>query len=207
MERLSLFPTDIFIFHNKDINNDQLIVDLEEYADLVKQSSTLSFIRNIHDKPKMNTLFTWINSCLDEIKTSEKYDCDKFEITSSWFNRAMPNSGMAQNYHRHSMSFFSGVYYLTDGAHTVFEDPVIHRTQAELEVLRFDHSPIEYSTAEPGKLIIFPSWLYHTSMPHYGSKDRYIISFNTMPTGYVNYNLATDSVAHITVETKDKRFE
>jgi len=26
-----------------------------------------------------------------------------------------------------------------------------------------------------------------------------------MPAGYVNYNLATDSVAHISIETKDKR--
>lgn len=207
MNRISLFPTDIFTFYNKNINNENLILNLENYADLVKQSSTLSFIRNIHDKPEMSDLFNWISLCLDEVKVSEKYDCDRFDITSSWFNRSLPNSGMAQNYHRHSMSFFSGIYYLTEGSHTVFEDPVLHRTQAELEVLRFDYSPREHTVAEPGKLVIFPSWLYHTSMPHYGSKDRYIISFNTMPTGYVNYNLATDSVAHITVETKDKRFE
>lgn len=205
MDIVNIFPTELFVFRNKNINNDNLIVQLEKYADQVKQSSTLSYIRNLHDKAETKELFDWFRSCLEEVRVSQKFDCDKFEITSSWFNRALPNSGMSQNYHRHSMSFFSAVYYLTSGAPTVFEDPVIHRTQAQLEVLRHDFQPYEYIQPEPGKLVIFPSWLYHTSVPHIANHDRYIISFNTMPTGHVNYNLATDSVAHLTVETKDKR--
>lgn len=204
MERLALFPTELFVFKNPGIDNNSLIAHLEKYADQVKQSSTLSYIRNLHDKEETQELFNWFKDCLEEVRKTQKYDCDKFEITSSWFNRALPNSGMSQNYHRHSMSFYSAVYYLTTGAPTVFEDPVLHRTQAQLEVLRYDYKPHEFIHAEPGKLVIFPSWMYHTSMPHFANNDRYIISFNSMPTGHVNYNLATDSVAHITIETKDK---
>jgi len=143
MKTVSLFPTDLFEFHNTEIDNTALIPLLEDCADQVKQSSTLSFIRNIHDNKNFTTLFSWISDCLQQVKESQKYDCDSFEITSSWFNRAMPRSGMNQNYHRHSMSFFSGIYYLTDGAPTVFEDPVIHRTQAQLEVLRDQYAPRE----------------------------------------------------------------
>jgi uncharacterized protein (TIGR02466 family) len=207
MEVLNLFPTEVFVFKNLTIDNSNLIINLEKFADQVKQSSNISYIRNIHDKQETKELFDWCKNCLEEIRLKNRYDCDQFEITSSWFNRALPNSGMCQNYHRHSLSFFSAVYYLTDGSPTVFEDPVIHRTQAQLEVLRKDFNPYEYIQPEPGKLVVFPSWLYHTSLPHVTGKDRYIISFNTLPTGYVNYNVATDSVAHITLETKEKKYD
>lgn len=205
METLALFPVNFFVFRNTHIDNRQLISQLEVYADQVKESSNISYIRNLHDKPEVSEVFEWFDECLEQVRINQKYDCDKFDITSSWFNRALPQSGMSQNYHRHSMSFFSAVYYLTDGAPTVFEDPVLHRTQAQLEVLRFDYKPFEYIQPEAGKLVIFPSWMYHSTVPHIANNDRYIISFNTLPTGHVNYNLATDSVAHITVETKDKR--
>jgi uncharacterized protein (TIGR02466 family) len=102
------------------------------------------------------------------------------------------------------MSFFSAVYYVTDGSPTVFEDPVKHRTEAQLEVLRHEYAPHHFVEAVPGKLILFPSWLYHSSTPHFGNEDRYVISFNVMPTGAINYNLATDSVANIEVHNKEK---
>ena len=101
------------------------------------------------------------------------------------------------------MSFYSGVYYLTEGASTVFEDPVIHRTQAQIEVLRKDYNPSEYIIPEPGKLVLFPSWVYHLSQIHLGKNSRYIISFNTMPAGKINYNSAADSKANIEIRNND----
>lgn len=95
------------------------------------------------------------------------------------------------------MSFYSGVYYLTEGAATIFEDPVIHRTQAQLEVLRKKHDPLEYIIPVPGKLVLFPSWVYHMSQMHIGKQSRYIISFNTLPAGRINHSTAADSKAYI----------
>lgn len=206
MNKIKLFPIELFEF-KKEFDFDQIIVDCEKYADLIKHSDVISSMRNLHDKPELKELFDWFRQCLDEIRLKQKYDCDSFEITSSWFNRSLPRSQMSLNLHRHSMSFFSAVFYLTEGSPTVFEDPVIHRTQAQLEVLREldkDSSPHQNIEAEPGKLIIFPSWLFHFSAPHIGDKDRYVISFNTMPQGLVNYKLATDSVASIKILNKDK---
>jgi len=207
MEKVKLFPTDLFVFRNPTFDNNLMIEHCEKYADRMKESETLSSMRNLHDKTELQPLFSWFKECLEEIRISCHYDCDRFDITSSWFNRAMPHSGMKLNVHRHSMSFFSAVYYLTDGAPTVFEDPVIHRTQAQLEVLRIhdeESSPHQTVNAEAGKLVIFPSWLFHFSAPHNGDKDRYIISFNTMPAGDVNYNIATDSVASIEILNREK---
>lgn len=203
MERLELFPTDVFVFYNKNIDNQSLIEKLERLDNVqVKKSTTLSMLVDLRHHEDFKDLFNWFRECLEEIRVKQQYDCDKFEITNSWFNVALAGYDMYQNYHRHSMSFFSAVYYLTDGSPTIFEDPVIHRTQAEIEVLRMNYEPWIFSDAEPGKLIIFPSWLYHSSKIHLGESNRYIISFNSLPTGKINYNLATDSKVIVRIDNE-----
>ncbi len=200
MEVLELFPTEVFVFENTAVNNTQLVDYLQTLDNVeIKKSTTLSILVDLRKHDQFKDLFLWFDQCLDEVKTHMKYDCDELTITNSWFNVALTGYSMHQNVHRHSMSLLSAVYYLTEGSPTVFEDPVIHRTQAQLEVLRHGYNPFYSSDAKPGKLVIFPSWMYHSSMPHIGSNNRYIISFNCLPSGKINYNLATDSKAHIRI--------
>jgi uncharacterized protein (TIGR02466 family) len=201
MNRLELFPTTFYEFKNTDIDNDQLITKLKKYSDKVKLGHVISSLHVLHNKPEFTELFSWIGSCLESVRVEEKYDCDRFDITNSWFNVSKAESAMAMNYHRHSMSFYSGVYYTTHGAPTVFEDPVIHRTQAQIEVLKHDYRPTHEIFPEPGKLIIFPSWIYHYSWPHTENFDRTIISFNSLPAGEINFNLANDSKVHLEVKS------
>lgn len=200
MEIVNLFPTEIFVFKNSEINNTALISKTERLDHVeIKTSSTLSMLYDLRKEQEFKPLFTWFTECLMQVKEKMEYDCEGFEITNSWFNVALAGHDMYQNYHRHSMSMYSGVYYMTHGSPTVFEDPVIHRTQAQIEVLRNNYNPTYESQAEPGKLVIFPSWMYHRSLPHLGENNRYIISFNSMPYGKINHNLATDSKANIKV--------
>jgi uncharacterized protein (TIGR02466 family) len=200
MEILNLFPTEFFVF-NSNIDNYQLLTMLEKFKDVpVKRNSNISVLAELHSNEDFKPLFDWFRECLEEVRTTMKYDCDKFEIVNSWFNVSISGEQMYQNYHRHSMSFFSGVYYVTEGSPTLFEDPVMHRTQAQLEVLRKDYNPSIHLDAVPGKLVIFPSWVFHSSPTHLGSLDRYVISFNTLPTGKINYQLATDSRTFIKVK-------
>lgn len=200
MEVLNLFPTEIFVFKN-NFDNAALIDRLKHLDNtVIKKTTTVSILYDLRNHPDFAELFAWFHDCLEQIRVKCTYDCDAFNITNSWFNVAVEGHSMYQNYHRHSMSFFSAVYYLTDGSPTVFEDPVIHRTQAQLEVLRTEFTPEYNSTAEAGKLVIFPSWMYHRSLPHMSSNDRYIISFNSLPVGKINHNLATDSRAFIRID-------
>ena len=84
------------------------------------------------------------------------------------------------------------------GAPVGFEDPVMPRTMNQLEVLRTDgYAPFEYIAPMPGKLLLFPSWLYHWTKPHIDNFERWNISFNVLPTGKINYNVGTDSTANI----------
>lgn len=200
MEIINSFPTEIFVFRNPEIDNQSLVNILKTLDNVeIKQSTTLSMLYDLRKLESFKGLFDWFNQCLEEVRTTMKYDCDSFEITNSWFNVALAGYNMHQNYHRHSMSFFSAVYYLTDGAPTLFEDPVNHRTQAQLEVLRHDYRPSIPSIAEPGKLVIFPSWMMHSSQMHLDPTDRYIVSFNSLPAGKINHSLATDSKANIRI--------
>lgn len=200
MEVLNLFPTEVFLFKNNTVDNDRLIAVLERLDNIeIKKTSTLSMIVDLRKYDEFKELFSWFDECLGSVKDHMKYDCDSLEITSTWFNVAISGYQMFQNVHRHSMSMWSAVYYLSEGSPTEFEDPVIHRTQAQLEVLRFDYNPFYKINAEPGKLVIFPSWMYHSSLPHLGDKNRYIISFNSLPNGRINYNLATDSKATVRI--------
>lgn len=200
MEIINTFPTELFIFRNQNIDNAALVDTLKTLDNVeIKKSTTLSMLYNLNNLEEFKDLFKWFEQCLEEVRVSMKYDCDSFEITNSWFNVALSGYNMYQNYHRHSMSFFSAVYYLTEGAPTLFEDPVFHRTHAQLEVLRKEYKPSIPLSAEPGKLVIFPSWMMHSSRPHIGSADRYIISFNSLPSGKINHTLATDSKANIKV--------
>ncbi len=195
----SAFPTDLFLFDNSSIQHDKLIEAIKLSNHAVKHSGVISLLQDFRNDYLFLELFTWFNECLEQIRTYMDYDCEKFTITNSWCNISLAGSGMGLNFHKHSLSFLSGVYYLSDGAPTVFEDPVIHRTQAQIEVLRKNYRPIHTVPAQQGRLCIFPSWMYHGTLAHWDNNDRYVISFNAMPDGKINYETATDSKGHIKI--------
>jgi len=203
MDKINLFPVSIYSFNNDTLDNDKLISLLDD--ETFGEHNALSSIDNLHVKDQFCGLFNWINSCLNMLKDDHKYDCDMLEISSSWANKYYRNSDMYHAPHRHSMSLWSGIYYLTEGAPTVFEDPVFQRTHAQIEVLQHEFSPFYRINPEPGKLILFPSWMYHSTMPNFDDTDRYTISFNVLPTGKINYNLARDSIAVIKLESTIKK--
>lgn len=201
MEIKQFFPVEFFVFKNADINNARLISELEKLDNVeIKRTTTISLLVDLRHNEKFKELFDWFEQCLDQIRTTMNYDCEKISITNSWVNVALPKYNMHQNYHKHSMSFYSAIYYLTDGSVTEFEDPVQERSRAQLEVLRENYHPWEKIIPEPGKLVVFPSYVYHRSDTHVGETSRYIISFNTLPSGKINHKLATDSRAEVIVK-------
>jgi len=201
MEILKLFPIDFFVFYNKNFDNKKLIANLETLDDIqIKKTTQISLLINLKNNKNFQDLFNWFSDCLKEVKKIKQYDCDQIKITNSWVNVSLADYNMYLDTHKHSMSFYSGIYYLTDGSATTFIDPFEQAIDTQLQVLKFNYNPEEKINPEPGKLIIFPSYIYHKSDIHIANTSRYIISFNTMPTGKINYNLATDSKINIKIE-------
>jgi len=195
-QKNKVFPVEIYEFHNKDIDNENLIERLKSRRN---PSHGITSTNDVHDDPLFNDLFGWIDQCLDRIVEDNRYDMDKLSVTSSWSNCAESNAGLASHAHKHSMSMFSGVYYCTHGAPILFEDPLHQRLHAQIEVLQHDYEPLIALPPYPGKLIVFPSWMYHSTEPHYEDYDRWVVAFNTLPSGNINVNLARDSIANITI--------
>ena len=133
------------------------------------------------------------NFCLEKISSiyQKYYDLGKIQITQSWANKS--DKGQWHHPHYHSNSLISMILHLTDSdAYTWFSVKNIWYEPFSLlniDVLGLDKDSIskthiihkEKSTA--GKLMIFPSVLYHSVDENNSVEPRYSISCNTFIEG------------------------
>lgn len=102
------------------------------------------------------------------------------KITKSWFN--VMTAGQQVQQHRHEVSVYSGVLYLevdNDSAVLQFHSPIEQLRMCEMLSINTQYT--EKTHAMPcfnGLLILFPSWLEHSSLMN-NSARRVAISFNT----------------------------
>lgn len=109
----------------------------------------------------------------------------KQEIVNFWINI---NRDKDSNYpHAHPGAFFSGVYYIKAspqaGAITFMHPIATHPYTIPYGINEYEtgyniSSYIEQP--EPGKLVIFPSWLIHYVQPNRSGQDRISLAFNTI---------------------------
>jgi uncharacterized protein (TIGR02466 family) len=108
-------------------------------------------------------------------------------VKEMWTN--VLETGGSQTLHAHANSFASGVYYLT-GSHpackTVFVRPpggsdfsFRHHTRTAA-MGPFNAGKYVLPEAEPGDLVLFPSYLYH-EVPRNQGDQRITVSFNAIP--------------------------
>lgn len=100
-------------------------------------------------------------------------------LYDSWINYA--STGMYQEYHIHPYSDISGVFYVeapTGCGDIQFSSPSSVYNYAEIcHRSKFLTPNVKYSPVK-GRLIFFPSWLSHCTLPNTSSEDRISISFN-----------------------------
>jgi uncharacterized protein (TIGR02466 family) len=108
-------------------------------------------------------------------------------VKEMWTN--MLEKGGSQTLHSHANSFISGVFYLTPshpGCHTVFVRPpggydfsFRHHTR-ETAMGPINAGKYMLPNAEPGDLVLFPSYLYH-EVPRNQGEQRITVAFNAIP--------------------------
>lgn len=108
-------------------------------------------------------------------------------IKEMWTN--VLERGGSQTMHSHANSFISGVFYLTPshpGSRTVFIRPpggsdysFRHHTR-DAAMGPFNAGKYALPVAEPGDLVLFPSYLYH-EVPRNQGDQRMTIAFNAIP--------------------------
>jgi uncharacterized protein (TIGR02466 family) len=86
---------------------------------------------------------------------------EALELTEAWFNVLQPGDHHWD--HTHANHTLSGVIYLTDGCHTIFQDP---RPAASVLSLTYKDAPPGQArtfihSAGANSIVVFPSWLPH----------------------------------------------
>ena len=137
--------------------------------------------RGLLSVSSLNSLHEWFESCIED--ALEKIDWDKnhfnkLKITQSWLN--ISEKGEAHHIHNHSLSILSGVLHLTEPSSIEFLIPSIYRLNEFLGSEKNSNKTIKQSVkGEKGKLIIFPSSLFHYVNPNTEDAPRKSVSFNT----------------------------
>jgi len=187
-----IFPTPVFSSNIFEVlDNAQEVFDKTFLAMQEETLSNESIVpqsenSRLHREEKYYEITQYFNIILEEIKNTNNYDTEKFEISQMWINKS-PN-GISHPVHYHPNSYFSGVMYFSEGSEIQFKDPVHSRLNSQLIVGNSLDSHNFATTPQKGLLLIFPSWLYHgTGINH--TKSRWSMSFNCLPQGKTNYSI------------------
>lgn len=199
--RTNYFTTMIF---QNDVENSQrlnrILLDLiyaERERDRagVNKSNTAELgswhsATNLHKKAGYEPLLTEIDSALSRISQELRYAKDHvLKVTTMWSIINPPGNG--NRAHVHPNSLWSGVYYVQapEGAGQIeFIDPRTITIMNQPKYIPKKKRPRDCWTKVnykpiPGRMIIFPAWLYHgvdTNMSKEKGRaaDRIIVSFN-----------------------------
>lgn len=135
---------------------------------------------NIHKDNNFKILYDWIFQCVIEYANKLKYKPD-FKCVESWFNVYKKND--YQEFHTHSMSSLSAVYFLKSDSEksskiyfkvrrdNTLSDPVITSSDS------IDY-PLVWYKAVPGRLLIFKSNLPHSVAMSNEDDTRISLAFN-----------------------------
>lgn len=144
----------------------------------------------LHKKPEYAELLTHINSATSQISKELCYATDHIlKVTTMWSIINPPGNG--NRAHIHPGCIWSGVYYVqaSEGAGQIeFVDPRTALIMSQAKHIPKKKRPRDCWTKvnykpTPGRMLIFPSWLYHGVDPNMSKEsgrkaDRVIMSFN-----------------------------
>ena len=197
-ELVTAFATTFFVSQIKEFST--LNYDLKNKI-LEKEVNDAGLKRsNVGGWHSNDDLFEWSGSCIEELKEIAiksirgvvprliGSDC-KFNLRLvGWAN--VSRYGAFNKVHNHPLSQISAVYYVDSGDPTTDEFPesgtfefLDPRPNVEMSAIPGESSG-RAITIQPidGRLVVFPSWLYHRVNPYFGKRERISISFNAIIT-------------------------
>lgn len=189
---LQLFPTLVFhhvLQHHAEIERrvGREVARLREERPRWKGRETpWQCAPDLHERPVFRVLVDAAEHAIRIANQALHYQVDGFRLTGMW--ATWLRKGEHHPPHTHANNFWSGVYYLRCDApacaRLTFTHPnpaarVLLPRMAELTMANATSWSVE---AEPGTLLLFPSWLEHhvEAVPE---GERISIAFNAMLTG------------------------
>lgn len=179
------------------------------------ENDTLDFIKNLEQKRNFNNVLSASNRVLENEKlenirsfidfcTNDFFkkvyvplNDAKLRITDSWFNYSF--SGQNHHMHNHPNSILSGVFYVdvNENDSISFFNVNLDRT-IKIETEKFNE--YNYDTyvlnIENNRLVLFPSYVWHYTLPNMYNKTRISLSFNTFISGVID---KSDGLTSLTI--------
>jgi len=142
------------------------------------------------DHPAVQAWTAWCKQCVFEAAV---HSCGQHwppnmsvivEFHESWCH--ITRNGGYHDVHIHPNSSWSAIYYLDCGDMSMPTRNGINRFFRPYNTSYTDggqawmtaNTTIDIA-AEPGQLIVFPSWIQHSALPYHGEQERFILSFNS----------------------------
>ena len=186
------FPTFIYA-KDVQLNNNQLTQDIINWSNQDKGVSKTNYkgwhsTTDMADKPEYQQLITELMKMQKEVYDNEHIDRHP-RLGNMWAN-INPPDGMNQP-HVHPNSLFSGVYYVKSqpksGRLKIYDPrPGIQYSMP----IRKPGNPGKdlwreaYIDPIPGRIIMFPAWLWHSVEPKESNDIRISVSFNFIQDGF-----------------------
>ena len=177
-ETHNLFPSSIYVILVTDAVSDFFhnLINVEgiDFKTVSDNPHWVTKFTLLDDYPEMKKLFTSISlQILKEVAGAEK-----IKITTSWLTAIAPNA--TPTLHRHSNSWFSGVYYFQDSYSGLeFKNPI----DRDIDLKNGKLTGNWKLQPEKNMLVFFPSYLHHRIEKNTFDEVRHSLAFNIMPDG------------------------
>lgn len=193
MDLVDIFPVTVAVSELVSLKDDVITkaIDLIEHGATIGElakDGTYTREQQLLDKLLFREVKAEILNCCLEYAHAYSHQVNKLDICNSWGN--ITGLGQSIRFHKHSNSYISGSFYLTEGSAFVFHNfhgenlfSMMPAMTAGQENYRGQQSFL--INPKPGRLILFPSGLHHSVLPSQETKKRYSIAFNTMPVGRI----------------------
>ncbi|CAK0772710.1 hypothetical protein CCP3SC1AL1_620010 [Gammaproteobacteria bacterium] len=195
MEEIKLFSIPIYKFKYSDhIEFKESVTPFLENEDTWKRVNSLAthidFTNsNLHKMDAFSPIKNFIQTNIELVMEDLGFQ-PNIQITGMWGTRH--RNAQYHHRHNHGNSFLAGIYYLNgnNNSGTTFFSP--HNSHSQIIPAVKTVHKMQNSWVNPfqeGTLIIFPSWLEHSTQPNTSKSIRHILSFNTMPLGPTNTDI------------------
>lgn len=167
-----------------------------------EHQNNLSENQYVLNLPGMEDLKLFCQDAINEYAHDTCGVSDNFYITNSWTTRNP--IGVGHPKHVHPNSIFSGVYYINASEETApftlhSESPIFKKFNLEYHYTNYSiFNSNDWSfPVKSGSLIIFPSWVEHSSSVNKSTTDRRLLGFNSFVKGkFGDFNYCSSLELH-----------
>jgi uncharacterized protein (TIGR02466 family) len=224
---ISLYSVDIYEFQCPTIIVDEVYEDIKNRDNLINWKSIETgqskqtggrYAKFAYDNNNLpiyyEKLFKWFDKCVDVV-SKKYYNGLKLKIIDSWLTKT--GIGQNSNFHKHSGSIISGLFYFHDCETTTnfkVENPWVSHLSIDTgysilgsEVIKSSGPLITSVHPKKGKLLIWRSDIQHDTSIHKGFTNRYTLAFNTFCDGVISSeDTGRLQLKAISVEEQHKQF-